>query len=308
MGFPLEAVARKGGPQGLGSDLHNLFPRYSAETARAASEGFDNVTFFSRSGDLRSPGVSRMFWLGDQLTSYDACDGLQSALIGALSGGLSGWTINHADIGAFTMIDRVPWLPLPGIHFKRSLELDVRWLELGVFINAMFRSHPGLVPSTSDQLWDADSLEYTRLMSKLFADLTPYREALFSEAAAEGLPLVRHGILVQPEDNTWFNNSLAFSQQGCKAGNQIGLFQFYFGDDVIVVPALRKGIQDVYAYIPEGTWTHFWLNQTVQGPSYKAWKAPLGQPVFFYRTSSTWAAFFAALSLRYASQTNLAIV
>jgi len=172
----------------------------------------------------------------------------------------------------------------------------------------MFRSHPGLVPLTSAQLWDPDSLEYTRLMSKLFADLTPYREALFSEAAAEGLPLVRHGILVQPEDNTWFNNSLAFSQQGCKAGNQIGLFQFYFGDDVIVVPALRKGIQDVYAYIPEGTWTHFWLNQTVQGPSYKAWKAPLGQPVFFYRTSSTWAAFFAALSLRYASQTNLAIV
>ena len=56
--FPMDAVARKGGPQGLGSDLHNLFPRYSAETARAASKDFPDVTYFARSGDLRSPGTT----------------------------------------------------------------------------------------------------------------------------------------------------------------------------------------------------------------------------------------------------------
>jgi len=309
--FPMEATAREGGPQGLGSDLHNLFPRYSAETARAASKDFPDVTFFARSGDLRSPGVANMFWLGDQLVSYDACDGIQSALIGTLSGGLSGWTINHADIGAFTMIDRVPWLPLPGIHFKRSFELNVRWLELCVFINSMFRSHPGLIPKGSPQLWDKQSLDYTRRMTELFRDLTPYREFLFSEASSQGLPLVRHGMLVEPEDPTWFNKSLAWDDasrrplsRACTAGNEIGLFQFYFGDDVIVVPALRGGVERVFAYIPRGTWVHFWLNQTVQGPSYKAWNATLGQPVFFYRAASKWTGFFGNLSNHYASKPN----
>lgn len=303
--FPMEAVARSGGPQGLGSDLHNLFPRYSAETARVASENFTDVTFFARSGDLRSPGVARMFWLGDQLTSYDACDGLQSALIGAMSGGLSGWTINHADIGAFTMIDRLHRLPMPGIHFTRDTELNVRWLELCVFINAMFRSHPGLLPQTSAQLWDKDALSYTKSMTKLFRDLAPYREFLFSEASLKGLPVVRHGILVEPRDPSWFNASSDFKGgKKCKAGNEIGLNQFFMGDDVLVAPALRPGVQEVHAYIPQGSWTHFWLKQTVQGPSYQAWKANLGQPVFFYRTTSAWAGFFRNLSYQYVLDTS----
>jgi len=299
--LPFTAAAVKGGVQGYGSDLHNQFPLFSALSARAAAEGFpasEGVTFFVRSGGLTSPGVAKMFWVGDQLTTYDACDGLQSALIGTMSGGLSGWTVNHADIGAFTMIDRVPWLPLD-IHFKRNAELNIRWLELSVFINAMFRSHPGLIPGTSSQLWDADMLLHTKRATELFRDLTPYRQSLFSDANSKGLPPVRHGLLVKPDDPTWFNASKAFTSDHCTMGNQIGLFQFYFGDDVIVVPAMRDGATQVYAYIPDGTWTHFWTNQTVQGPSYKAWDAPLGMPVFFYRASGMWTAFFSKLSEQY---------
>jgi alpha-glucosidase len=236
-----------------------------------------------------------MFWLGDQLTTYDACDGLQSALIGSMSGGLSGWTLNHADIGGFTMIDRLLWLPLD-IHFVRDQEQNIRWLEISVFINAIYRSHPGLIPNSSSQLWDSNMLNYTKRLTDLFSDLRPYRRFLFDEAASKGLPLVRHGILVAPHDPAWFNASAAFVPDHCKSGNEIGLSQFYFGDEVIVAPAMRSGVTEVYAYIPSGAWTHFWTNQTVQGPSYNSWKAPLGQPVFFYRESGEWTDYFRRLS------------
>jgi alpha-glucosidase len=311
--LPLGAAAREGGPQGFATDLHNQFPRYSQETAVAASAGYPNVTFFARSGDLRSPGVTKMFWLGDQLTSYDACDGLQSALIGAMSGGLSGWTVNHADIGAFTMFNRAPWLPLD-VHFMRDSELNVRWLELSVFINAIFRSHPGLNPDLSSQLWDQNILEHTRRMSVLFQDLTPYRQSLFGEAATKGLPLVRHGVLVQPDDPAWFSASnVSSGNKHCRLGakmlgDEIGLSQFFFGDYVLVVPALQQGQTSVQAYIPEGSWIHFWLNKTVHGPTYSSWDTTLGKPNFFYRDNSTWTGFFRRLSERYASDLETVLV
>lgn len=36
------------------------------------------VVYFSRAGSLRSPGSSPLFWLGDQLVTWDRFDGLQS--------------------------------------------------------------------------------------------------------------------------------------------------------------------------------------------------------------------------------------
>merc|ERR1712110_1323351 len=64
-------------------------------------EGADDVTFFSRSGNLTSPSITPMFWSGDQNTNLDGCDGVLSAVIGMMSAGFSGWTIMHADVGAF---------------------------------------------------------------------------------------------------------------------------------------------------------------------------------------------------------------
>lgn len=255
-----------------------------------------------------------MFWLGDQLTSYDACDGIHSALIGSMSGGLSGWTVNHADIGAFTMITRLPELTIPlRVRYTRDAQLNVRWLELCVFINAIFRSHAGLLPNSSSQLWDVDMVAHTKRMTELFRDLGQYRSFLFTEAETKGLPLVRHGMLVEPDDKSWFNQSKTLAKSSkCKGqqgylGNEIGLFQFYFGDDVIVVPAMQEDVKSVYAYIPSGTWIHFWENKTVQGPDYAQWAAPLGQPVFFYRAAGQWASFFFNLQERWVRKPSVGI-
>mmetsp|Transcript_69531 Transcript_69531/g.137565 ORF Transcript_69531/g.137565 Transcript_69531/m.137565 type:complete len:777 (+) Transcript_69531:46-2376(+) len=281
------------------TSLHNKYPRRSAKAARAAVNGFPEVTFFTRSGDLHSPGTSQMFWLGDQLTSWDGCDGLQSAMVGAMSGGLSGWSMNHVDVGGFTMTDRLPWLPMPGIRFRRNDDLLTRWMELSVFLNVVLRTHMGLLPNISAQVWDTGQLDTTRHLTELFGSLRPYRESLLTEAVLTGLPPIRHGILVHPEDRTWFNNTLRPVEKGCSAGHSIGLHQFFFGDDVIVAPVLRPLQEQVSVYLPKGAWVHLWSNKQTQGPVYTSWDAPPGRPAMFYLQSSAWASFFFNLSRRF---------
>ena len=45
------------------------------------------IVFFSRSGYIQSPSVVPLFWLGDQLPSWDVFDGLKSSVKGLLMSG-----------------------------------------------------------------------------------------------------------------------------------------------------------------------------------------------------------------------------
>lgn len=63
-----------------------------------------DVVYFMRSAWLQSPAYTTLFWLGDQLVNWDEHDGLKSAIVGALSSGLSGHSLTHSDIGGYTMV------------------------------------------------------------------------------------------------------------------------------------------------------------------------------------------------------------
>lgn len=283
---------------GRASDVHNYYTRRYAEAAAEATKKHRSVAFFTRSGDLHSPSASRTFWLGDQLTSWDACDGMQSAIIGAMSGGMSGWTITHCDLGGFTMIDA---LPIPGAKFVRQSELLARWLELGAFLStAMYRSHPGLKPTGSAQVWDAELLNSTRTMTTLYRELGSYRDAVIEDATSKGLPPVRHGSLVYPGDEEWFksrSNGLSLIEHlQCNAGKEVGLQQFFLGDELLVSPVLAPGKTDVEVYLPEGSWTHLATGKSMQGPQHSSVAAPIGMPAAFYRSDGKWANFFKNLS------------
>lgn len=43
-------------------------------------------------------------WMGDQLTTYDKYDGMQSAMIGLMNANVSGFTMGHSDIGGYTSV------------------------------------------------------------------------------------------------------------------------------------------------------------------------------------------------------------
>ena len=87
------------------------------------------VVYFMRSAGLKSPAHTALFWLGDQLVSWDKHDGLKSAIVGALSGGIGGHSITHSDIGGYTMVSSCI-ISLPSRHYFCCTVSEV-YLESG---------------------------------------------------------------------------------------------------------------------------------------------------------------------------------
>lgn len=82
----------------------------------------------------------------------------------------------------------------------RSPELLARWFELNAF-GVVLRTHEGNRPADNHQVVDdAASLAHAAAMTRVFSALAPERSRLIEEAAATGMPLVRQGWLVAPDD------------------------------------------------------------------------------------------------------------
>jgi alpha-glucosidase len=87
---------------------HNEYPAEWAKINQEAIEEFgstNETVYFMRSGSTTSPKNTRLYWLGDQLPTLDRYDGLHSALIGILNGGVSGYSLCHSDIGGYTIVN-----------------------------------------------------------------------------------------------------------------------------------------------------------------------------------------------------------
>lgn len=224
----------------------------------------DYVTFF-RSGFTRSPGNAGLFWLGDQCVTWDRFDGLASALTGLLSGGFSGFALNHGDVGGYT--STLPPLPIT----VRTPELLARWGELMAF-TAVLRSHEGNRPQHNVQVYStAETRDAFAHASSLHAGWVDLRRELMAQAAATGMPVVRHPWLQYPGDPQ------------CADLTE----QFFLGPDLLVAPVLQAESSSVRAYLPAGSgaWRHRWT-----GVAYAAgagtWvevPAPVGQPGLFDR-------------------------
>ena len=76
------------------------YPALWAQTNRIAADGSNaaEVRFFSRSAAAISPRYSPLMWMGDQLVTFDAFDGLASAIRGMMSYGFSGFSLAHSDV------------------------------------------------------------------------------------------------------------------------------------------------------------------------------------------------------------------
>jgi alpha-glucosidase len=243
--------------------FHNRYPEAWQELNRRVFEDNDLLgegLFFTRSGFTKSPGLSTLFWLGDQTVTWDGNDGLQSAITGLLSGGLSGISLNHSDIGGYTAAPLV----------TRSEELLMRWSEMNAF-TAVYRTHEGTDPTGNAQFYDnATTLEHFAKFAKFYASLADYREILMKEASETGTPLVRHMLLEYPNDPAAWKQSL----------------QFMLGPDVLVAPVSVKGSKTAKVYIPAGEWVHLFSGQAYATVGTVDVAAPIGEPAVFYRNGS----------------------
>jgi alpha-glucosidase len=179
-GFPPDGVISADIP---GQQFHNMYPELWAQVNREAIEEAglgDTATFFMRSGYTRSPRHATLFWLGDQLVSWDRHDGIKTAVTGMLSSGVSGFAFQHGDVGGYTTLSH----PLLAHH--RSRELLMRWAELGAW-NVVFRTHEGNRPADNHQFFsDRETLLHVARMARLHACWEPYRRRLVEEAARRG--------------------------------------------------------------------------------------------------------------------------
>lgn len=274
-GLPPDAVLFSG------DDAMTFHSRYAEEWARINREVLDEAGlvgesfFFSRSGFTKSPGVSPLMWAGDQTVTWDEHDGLQSALTGLLSSGISGFALNHTDIGGYTSV------ALPGLRQFRSPELLQRWTELAAF-TPVFRTHEGLHPRRNAQIYDTpESKAHFSQMAKLYRGLAPYREQLMKDATEKGHPLVRHLFLHFGDDDVARDLTR----------------QFLLGPDLLVAPVLEPGATRVRAYVPKGSWNDLWTGAPIGDPTRGTWvdvDAPLGRPAAFVRADGDHAATIAA--------------
>ncbi|AYC33343.1 alpha-glucosidase [Pseudomonas cavernae] len=265
--LPFEARLASGESAAL---LHNRFPEEWARLNRELIDevgGAGELLFFTRSAYSRSPGLTTSMWLGDQLVGWGIEDGLHSALIGLLSGGLSGFSLNHSDTGGYTTISS----PLKDYH--RSEELLLRWIEFSAF-TSLLRSHEGNRPEENQQVYSSPaSLAQFARFARIYAALAPYRAQLMAQAANRGLPLVRPLWLQYPDDPA---SAMATPRS------------FLLGDQLLVAPVLEPGARTVEVALPAGRWVHLWSQREYRASTGARIKiaAPLGQPAVFYPAGS----------------------
>lgn len=298
--------------------VHNRYPEDWAALNRRAmlraglgsiAEGGDGEgVFWSRSASSQTPRHTPLMWLGDQLVSWDAHDGMKSALLGMLQGGLSGLAMSHSDVGGYTAT--------PGRH--RSAELLMRWMELSALADTIFRTHQGNRPLHNAQPWDTPALlEHLAAFARLHQALGPYRAELMKESAAVGLPLTRPMLMHYAADPV--------------ASRCAG--QFLMGRDILAAPVMDKGTPRVHVYLPPGdVWLDVWTTQQApvqptgavsggsgvstgggsggggvggggieEGIGHGAWltvDAPLGWPAVFIRRGAGRGAAAAAAAMR----------
>ncbi|MCP4136007.1 MAG: alpha-glucosidase [bacterium] len=266
--LPFDSVIESG-------DAASYHNKYTEEWALLNKEAIaeagmeDEIVFFSRAGYTKSPGYCTLFWEGDQMVTWDEHDGFQSAIKGLVSGGFSGLSLNHSDIGGYTSYS------INGASiFQREKSLFLRWTETSAF-SAVYRTHEGNEPEKNYQFYsDADTLTQFSRFAKVYAALSSYRETLMQEAYEKGYPIVRHPFLHFPEDNNTYDLNK----------------QFMLGSEFMIAPVFDKKGTQVSIYLPAGKWVHLWSGEVYGSETTGQWytiSAPVGEPAVFYKNGST---------------------
>ena len=220
-----------------GATEHNRFPDRWSSIQASALAGLPDVVDFHRAAFTTSPRSARLFWMGDQTVNWSRRDGMESALTGMLSGGMSGFALNHSDTGGYTTLADPP--------VQRTAELLERWSEMNAFGGAMFRTHEGNRPQLNVQPYSSPAIAaaFAR-WARVFRALAPYRQRLERRAHRTGVPIVRP---------LWMSDP---GLGGVSAA-------FTLGRAVLVAPAFAPGATRTTVPLPDGRWAHVWSGRAL---------------------------------------------
>jgi hypothetical protein len=161
-------------------------------------------------------------WSGDIENTVSA---MADQITGSVALGLSGYPWTSNDLGGFIR--------------KPSDELYMRWVaQFGAF-SAMMRTHghDGREPWLYSPAAQENLRKYLKIRYRLF----PYIYTSAWQGAREGIPMMRAMALDYGDDpESWLQEN-----------------QYFFGDWLLVAPALSTAATTVDIWLPKGTWVDF---------------------------------------------------
>jgi alpha-glucosidase (family GH31 glycosyl hydrolase) len=150
------------------------------------------------------------------------------------------------DLGGFDM----------GLTARPKEELFIRWLQFSMFnpITEVF-SQPENPTANMAWLYSERADTIFRFYAHLRMQLFPYIYSYALRSRIEG----KHMLGKFPEH----------------------IYQYTFGDDMLLAPVYEKGATTQKVFLPEGKWINYWTGQQIQGNAEYTVAAPINQiPLF----------------------------
>ncbi len=236
---------------------HNCYPdlwselnRQVLESERASGDG----VFFVRAGHLGTVKSAPVIWAGDQNTDFDALDGLPSIIPIGLNLGLSGASTYATDIAGYSNLDSPP----------STKELFFRWTSLAALTPVMRTHHGNAADKNWSWLRDEETAAHFKRYAVLHQRLFPLWDALAAVASRSGLPILRAGWLVAPDDAR-----VAFATD-----------QFWVGEALLVAPVVTEGALSRDVALPTGRFYDFWTGKATDGGVRAVAASPGDLPLF----------------------------
>ena len=217
-------------------EVLDLFPpsrydRTSPALLKAMKKDYTaDLAIYTRSGYTRSALYGPLHWTGDASADWNVYSGLPGQLQAALGLGVSGVPFSSSPIGGY-VCDLYPDL---------TTELMMRWVQVGCFSGFMHDETEGSAcsPKRVQLFSNEDTMYGWRKYGKLRTQMFAYTYTAAHEAHLTGLPIQRHHILTTRDP---------------QASDM--KYQFMFGADLLVAPALAENQTEVNVYLPWGsTW------------------------------------------------------
>jgi 1,3-alpha-isomaltosidase len=254
-----------------GGETNNRYPVLygAAYHTLLASSGREPITF-SRAGFTGS-GAIPCHWAGDEDSTWEA---FRASISAGLSAGASGIVYWGWDFAGFSGP-----LPTPELYLRAAA---VACLCPIMQCHSEYNHHR--TPSrdrtpwnVAEQTGDPRILPTLRRFVRLRERLIPYLSEQARIGIAAGKPLMRALFLESDDERIW-----QFPEQ------------YLLGDDLLVAPVTREGIERLSVFIPRGDWVDPWNGEQHAGPAVVEHDLPLDRiPVFVSaRKSGTLAPLF----------------
>jgi sulfoquinovosidase len=242
-----------------GLSVRNAYPVMYCQAMQRSAEGVlgDDYAIYPRAGYAGSQRYVTMQWPGDQDTDWDDGDGLPAAVRAMLNASICGFPVHGSDIGGW-----YDWFtPIT------TKELYLRWAEVGTY-SPLMRAHGGPIGRNREPWkFDTETVEIYRTLSQEHVRLFPYLYSLAKEAAATGLPVIRHPALIWPQRSELYGVEDAWM----------------IGEALYVAPVVRQGQTQRTVVLPPGEWWSVSDDRPVTGPSLVVADAPFGKVPLFLR-------------------------